>query len=65
LEEFFPLVHEIRRQGVALRDLVTGGTTETKVMIREKLAGEAAKISAGLVIFAEVSGNAVLEQKLT
>jgi len=62
-EEFFPLVHEIRRQGVASMDLVTGGTTETKVMIREKLAGEAAKISVGLVIFAEVSGNAVLEEK--
>ena len=62
-EEFIPVVLEIRRQAVASRDLVTGGTTETKEVIREKLAGQAAKISAGLVILAEVTGDAVLAGK--
>ncbi len=62
-DQFVPVVNEIHQQAVASRGLVTGGTTETKETIRESLAVAAAKISAGLVILAEVNGDAVLAEK--
>ena len=61
--DFLPLVAEIRKQAVTSRGLVTGGTTETKVSIREQLAAEGVKIGNGLGILAEVTGDAVLADK--
>ncbi len=62
-DEFVATVDQIRRQSLAKHALVTEGATETKVALREKLAAAGAKISAGLVLWAEVNGNAELAHR--
>jgi hypothetical protein len=62
-DQFVATVDQIRRQSVAKRALITEGATATKVALRETLAAAGAKISAGLVLWAEVNRNAEIAHR--